>query len=45
MAEPDPHAIDGHRAPKFALGRDDPVPTAGSCFAAHIGRDLLERGL
>ncbi|MFI6847256.1 GSCFA domain-containing protein [Kitasatospora sp. NBC_00085] len=45
VAEPDLLAIDGLWTPKFALGQDDPVLTAGSCFAAHIGRALLERGM
>ncbi|MFJ9445656.1 GSCFA domain-containing protein [Kitasatospora sp. NPDC101235] len=45
VAEPDPLAIDDLWTPAFAIGQDDPVLTAGSCFAAHIGRALLERGM
>jgi len=43
-AEPDPLAIRGVWKPKFAIQPDDPVSTAGSCFAQHIGRALSERG-
>src|SRR6266853_746103 len=32
------------RAP-FSIGRDDSIATAGSCFAQHISRTLLQRGL
>ncbi|MFD8749832.1 GSCFA domain-containing protein [Kitasatospora sp. NPDC059577] len=45
VAEPDPLAIDELWTPAFEIGQDDPVLTAGSCFAAHIGRALLERGM
>lgn len=45
VAEPDPQAIDGLWTPKFELGQDDPILTAGSCFARHIGRTLLEFGM
>jgi hypothetical protein len=45
VAEPDMLAIDGLWTPKFALGQDDPILTAGSCFARHIGRTLLELGM
>jgi hypothetical protein len=45
VAEPDPQDIDGLWTPKFALGQDDPILTAGSCFARHIGRTLLELGM
>ncbi|MET0133687.1 MAG: GSCFA domain-containing protein [Kibdelosporangium sp.] len=31
--------------PRFTLGQDDVILTAGSCFAAQIGRALLERGM
>jgi GSCFA family len=31
--------------PGFALGYDDVIVTAGSCFAAQIGRALLDRGM
>jgi len=45
VAEPDPADIDGLWTPKFELGQDDPILTAGSCFARHIGRTLLELGM
>ncbi len=45
VAEPDPADIDGVWSPKFGLGQDDPILTAGSCFARHIGRTLLELGM
>jgi len=45
VAEPDPADIDGVWQPKFELGQDDPILTAGSCFARHIGRTLLELGM
>ncbi|MPY30232.1 GSCFA domain-containing protein [Streptomyces adustus] len=45
VAEPDPLDIDDVWRPKFALGQDDPVVTAGSCFAAQIGRALLDSGM
>lgn len=31
--------------PKFTIGQDDPLITAGSCFAARLGRTLLEHGM
>ena len=34
VAERDPAEIDGLWTPKFAIGQDDSVVTAGSCFAA-----------
>ncbi|UNO44368.1 GSCFA domain-containing protein [Streptomyces sp. MST-110588] len=37
--------IDDLWTPKFAIGQDDPVLTAGSCFAARIGTTLLEAGM
>ncbi|MEV6995111.1 GSCFA domain-containing protein [Streptomyces sp. NPDC093228] len=45
VAEPDPLDIEDVWTPKFALGQDDPVVTAGSCFAAQIGRALLDSGM
>ncbi|MFJ2607818.1 GSCFA domain-containing protein [Streptomyces sp. NPDC087425] len=45
VAEPDPADITDLWTPKFPIGPDDPVVTAGSCFAAHIGRALLDQGL
>jgi len=31
--------------PQFDIERDDAIVTAGSCFAQHIGRALVERGM
>ncbi|MFE9449971.1 GSCFA domain-containing protein [Streptomyces sp. NPDC006739] len=45
VAEPDALDIADLWTPKFAIGPDDPVITAGSCFARHIGRALLEEGM
>ncbi|MFJ9539248.1 GSCFA domain-containing protein [Streptomyces sp. NPDC101225] len=45
VAEPDPLDIEDVWTPKFVLGQDDPVVTAGSCFAAQIGRALLDSGM
>jgi hypothetical protein len=45
VAEPEPTAIGDLWTPKFSLGQDDPVLTAGSCFARHIGRALLDQGM
>ncbi|GGT21985.1 GSCFA domain-containing protein [Streptomyces griseoviridis] len=45
VAEPDPLDITDLWTPKFTVGPDDPVITAGSCFAAHIGRALLDQGM
>ncbi|HEX8093999.1 GSCFA domain-containing protein [Jatrophihabitans sp.] len=45
VAEPEMLAVDDLWTPKFALGQDDPILTAGSCFARHIGRTLLELGM
>lgn len=45
VAEPDPADITGLWTPKFTLGQDDPVLTAGSCFARHLGPALLEEGM
>ncbi|MDR6978336.1 hypothetical protein J2X68_005062 [Streptomyces sp. 3330] len=45
VAEPDPLHITDLWTPKFTIGQDDPVVTAGSCFAAHVGRALLEEGM
>jgi hypothetical protein len=30
--------------PKFAIQKSDRIATAGSCFAQHLGRNLLSRG-
>lgn len=45
VAEPDPLDIGDLWTPKFTIGRDDPVITAGSCFARHIGPALLQEGM
>jgi hypothetical protein len=45
VAEPEPGAISGVWTPKFAIGQDDPVLTAGSCFAARLGRALIDNGM
>lgn len=45
VAEPDISAIEEVWAPKFALGQDDPIITAGSCFAARLGSALIEHGM
>ena len=45
IAEPDVPNLDELWTPKFAIGQDDPILTAGSCFARHIGRALLEHGM
>lgn len=44
VADRDPLSIRDVWKPKFAIQPDDPVATAGSCFAQHIGRALRERG-
>lgn len=45
VAEPEPQAITEVWTPKFGIGQDDPVLTAGSCFAARLGPALLEHGM
>lgn len=45
VAEPDISAIAQVWTPKFALGQDDPIITAGSCFAARLGPALIEHGM
>lgn len=45
VAEPDMLDIDDLWTPKFAIGQDDVVLTAGSCFAQHIGRAMVGRGM
>jgi hypothetical protein len=44
-AEPDPLSITDVWTPKFDLGQDEPIVTAGSCFAARIGPALLDLGM
>ncbi|MFJ5520888.1 GSCFA domain-containing protein [Streptomyces griseoluteus] len=45
VAERDPLDITDLWTPKWPIGQDAPVITAGSCFAGHIGRALLEEGM
>lgn len=45
VAEADPLAPEGLYRPKFPLGPDDAIVTAGSCFAQHVGRALREAGV
>jgi hypothetical protein len=45
VAEPDPRDITDLWTPSFTIGQDEPVLTAGSCFAAHIGPALLDNGM
>jgi hypothetical protein len=39
-----PERFDPVVSPSFAIGRDDPVVTAGSCFAQHVARVLAGSG-
>jgi len=45
VAEPAVHEIGEVWQPKFVIEQDAPVITAGSCFAAEIGRRLIEHGM
>lgn len=45
VAEPAPDDIAGVWTPAFTIGPDEPVLTAGSCFAARLGPALLDQGL
>lgn len=45
VAEPDLLDIGEVWTPAFGIGQDEPILTAGSCFASHIGPALLEHGL
>ncbi|HEX4726263.1 MAG TPA: GSCFA domain-containing protein [Jatrophihabitans sp.] len=45
VAEPAPAEITELWQPGFTLGPDDPIITAGSCFARELGRALLAAGL
>ncbi|MFB7776201.1 GSCFA domain-containing protein [Streptomyces bauhiniae] len=45
VAERDPLDIADLWTPKWPIGQDAAVITAGSCFAGHIGRALLEEGM
>ena len=44
VADAGPHQIEALWTPKFPVRKDDVVVTAGSCFAQHIGRALMENG-
>ncbi len=45
VAEPGVDEISDVWRPKFVIDQDAPVITAGSCFAAEIGRHLIEHGM
>jgi hypothetical protein len=45
VAEPAPSSIEDLWTPKFGLDPQDPIVTAGSCFAARIGSELRQRGM
>ena len=45
VAQPDPAAITEVWTPKFGIDQDEPVLTAGSCFARHLGPALREAGM
>lgn len=45
VAEPSIEAIGDVWQPKFTIDQDAPLITAGSCFAARIGRALLDHGM
>jgi hypothetical protein len=45
VAEPGVHEINDVWQPKFVIEQDAPVITAGSCFAAEIGKRLIEHGM
>ncbi|WP_331728219.1 GSCFA domain-containing protein [Streptomyces sp. NBC_01176] len=45
VAEADPAEAGDLWTPKFGIGQDEPVITAGSCFARHIGPALLQEGM
>lgn len=38
-----PEAVQGLYVPKFAITKDTAIMTAGSCFAQHVHRNLVER--
>jgi hypothetical protein len=44
IAERDPSQIDGLWSPKFPIAPEERIVTAGSCFAQHIGRALVDAG-
>lgn len=45
VAEPEMRDIGEVWTPKFGLDPDDPVLTAGSCFARHLGPALRDEGM
>jgi hypothetical protein len=45
VAEREPSSIGDLWTPKFPIGRQDAIATAGSCFARHIGRALAGNGM
>ncbi|MGE7991384.1 GSCFA domain-containing protein [Pseudomonas sp. NPDC089554] len=45
VAERSSETLDGLWAPAFEIDRKDAIVTAGSCFAQHIGRALVARGM
>ena len=45
VAQSAPGGLDPMNNPKFLIGPSDKVATMGSCFAQHISRHLMRRGL
>ncbi len=45
VADPQGENLTGLFSPKFPLGPEDRIGTAGSCFAQHIGRALSRAGV
>lgn len=45
VAQAAPGGLDPMTNPKFLIGPSDKVATMGSCFAQHISRHLMKRGL
>ncbi|MFG1779716.1 GSCFA domain-containing protein [Micromonospora sp. NPDC049048] len=45
VAEPEMLAIGDVWTPKFVIDPDDPILTAGSCFARHLGPALRDEGM
>jgi hypothetical protein len=43
VATEPPEAVQGLYVPKFAITKDIPIMTAGSCFAQHVHRNLVDR--
>lgn len=44
VAGADPTFLSGLWTPRFRIGRDDRIGTAGSCFAQHVGAALIAAG-